>query len=271
MPIALRVSLETDREALLPSDLGRANHANTLAQLATVDPIMAQNIHNQQGVKPLTCSGLFGTTSEGGTVRVAPGVAYSVRITGIEPDIEACLKNALLGAAPTSWTLSGHHFRVVDITCDEKRDPWTGETTYEELAAYWLAGSSDRLSTSLTLHLTTPTAFRSKEMTIPVPLPELVFGSLLQRWNAFSPVALNEAMREYANVMIAISRFRMESAVAIHKQNAKRIGAVGDVTYRTLGGDDYWVATMQLLADYAMYSGVGVQTMTGMGQVRRVS
>ncbi len=271
MPIALRVNLETDREALLPGDLGRANHANTLAQLAKVDLGLSQKIHAQQGIKPVTCSGLLGTTPEGGMARVAPGGAYSVRITGLEPEVAACLKRALFGVAPISWMLSGHHFRVVDVTCDAKRDPWTGETSYEELAAHWLAGSGERLSAGLTLHFATPTAFKSKAMTIPIPMPGLVFGSLLQRWNAFSPVALNEAMREYAEEMIAISRFRMESGVAMHKQNAMRVGAVGDVTYRSMGGDAYWVATMQLLADYALYSGVGVQTMTGMGQVRRVA
>jgi CRISPR/Cas system endoribonuclease Cas6 (RAMP superfamily) len=48
------------------------------------------------------------------------------------------------------------------------------------------------------------------------------------------------------------------------------IGGVGRATYTALGGDRYWLATMQMLADFALYSGVGVKTTIGLGQVRRV-
>jgi CRISPR-associated endoribonuclease Cas6 len=41
------------------------------------------------------------------------------------------------------------------------------------------------------------------------------------------------------------------------------------MTYRALGADRYWLGVINLLADFAFYSGVGVQTTTGMGQVRR--
>jgi len=54
------------------------------------------------------------------------------------------------------------------------------------------------------------------------------------------------------------------------KGGAPLIGGIGRATYSALGGDRYWLATMQMLADFAFYSGVGVKTTSGMGQVRRV-
>jgi CRISPR-associated endoribonuclease Cas6 len=55
----------------------------------------------------------------------------------------------------------------------------------------------------------------------------------------------------------------------VQKNGALRMGGMGEVTYVALGGDRYWRSVMQMLADFAKYSGVGVQTATGMGQTRR--
>ena len=54
------------------------------------------------------------------------------------------------------------------------------------------------------------------------------------------------------------------------KNGALRIGGVGQVTYTALDDDRYALAALNMLADFALYSGVGVQTATGMGQCRRV-
>jgi CRISPR-associated endoribonuclease Cas6 len=45
---------------------------------------------------------------------------------------------------------------------------------------------------------------------------------------------------------------------------------VGQATYRALAGDRYWLGVMNMLAEFALYSGVGVQTATGMGQARKL-
>lgn len=65
--------------------------------------------------------------------------------------------------------------------------------------------------------------------------------------------------------MVARSRYRLESKTVMQKNKGLRIGAVGEATYAALGGDRYWLGVMQMLADFANYSGVGAQTTTGMG------
>jgi len=98
----------------------------------------------------------------------------------------------------------------------------------------------------------------------------LVFGSLTERWNAFSSVALDPDVRGFAEERVAISRYELESRPVRQKGGALRIGGVGQVTYLALDADRYALAALNILADFALYSGVGVQTGTGMGQCRRV-
>jgi CRISPR-associated endoribonuclease Cas6 len=83
-------------------------------------------------------------------------------------------------------------------------------------------------------------------------------------------VTLSPDMRRFGEEMVAISRYRLESRALEQKNGALRIGGVGQATYTALGGDRYWLSVLQMLADFARYSGVGVQTATGMGQVRRL-
>jgi CRISPR-associated endoribonuclease Cas6 len=108
-------------------------------------------------------------------------------------------------------------------------------------------------------------------MTVPVPMPGLVFGSLVERWNAFSPITLSPDMRRYGEEVMAISQYSLRSAPVAQKAQGLRIGGVGEVTYRALSSDRYWIGVMHMLADFALFGGVGVQTATGMGQVRKVS
>ena len=103
-----------------------------------------------------------------------------------------------------------------------------------------------------------------------IPLPGLVFGSLVERWNTFSPVVLSPEMRRFGEEVMAISRYRLASQTVESKAGGLRVGGMGTVTYRALGGDRYWLGVMHMLASFAFYSGVGVQTATGMGQARCV-
>jgi CRISPR-associated endoribonuclease Cas6 len=45
---------------------------------------------------------------------------------------------------------------------------------------------------------------------------------------------------------------------------------VGKVTYSALNHDRYWLSLIHLLADFALFAGIGVSTALGMGQARKV-
>ena len=272
MLIAITLHLQlhdsVEHPVVLPAHLGRANYAATLARLNQVDPALGALVHDGDGPKAVTCSSILNgrPTKEG--LAVQPATTYFVRITGLDPRVSAGLQAGLLVDRPTTWELDGRSFQVLDAVCQADRDPWSGTITYEELAARQLTAPG-RAAKRTTLHFAAPTAFKSAGKTIPIPLPGLVFGSLVERWNSFSPVTLSPEMRRFGEEMVAISRYRLESRPVAQKQGALRMGGVGQVTYVALGGDRYWHGVMQMLADFALFSGVGVQTATGMGQCRR--
>lgn len=275
MLISFLLSLTPGAPATLPADLGRAVQAEVLAQLGQADPALAEALHAGDGPKPYTCSGLAPEAADGAarhpadSVLVRPGSRYYVRVTGLVEPVSRALRAALLEQPPATWTLHGQVFRVLDAICDPAQDAWTGQASYEGLAAVALQRGA-HLPRAVTLEFISPTAFKSRDMQMPIPLPGLVFGSLVERWNAFASVALDPDLRRFAEERVAVSRYRLESRPVPTKNGALRIGGVGQATYAALDDDRYAVAALNILADFALYSGVGVQTATGMGQCRRV-
>lgn len=273
MLISIILTLRSETPATLPAHLGRANYAALLNRLAQHDAALVQRIHDGDGPKPLTCSGLLNAPPQGGSVPIAANEPYYLRITGLTPEVSQRLQECLLHKPPSTWELDHHAFQVVEAICDAARQPWTGTSSYETLAAAQLL-RGDALPRQVTLDFASPTAFKSKEMHIPVPLPALVFGSLVERWNTFSPVTISPEMRRFGDEMVAISRYKLESRPVPSKPGGGkaglRVGGVGRVTYTALGGDRYWLGLLHMLAGFALYSGVGVQTSVGMGQTRLV-
>lgn len=123
----------------------------------------------------------------------------------------------------------------------------------------------------VTLQFVSATTFKYEGRHVPVPLPQSVFGSLLEKWNSFAPVAFPSELRRYANECLALSSYQLRSHGVMVKEGGLRMGAVGHARYVTTSYDRYWMSLINLLADYAIFAGVGVGTGMGLGQCRRVS
>ncbi len=103
---------------------------------------------------------------------------------------------------------------------------------------------------------------------MPVPRPDLVFGSLMDKWNALSPVAVSPDARRYAAECMAVAAYELRSRAWPFK-DALIVGGVGRCRYVMITQDRYWMSVIQLLADWALFAGVGAQTASGLGQARR--
>lgn len=269
MLVSIVVTVETDTGTLLPRNVGRAHYAAALQRLQTVNPGLVTAIHERDGPKPLTCSDILNGRGNRDGTRLEPGMPYYLRVTGLTENVSQALLEALVEKPPGAIELLHHPLRVTGATANGAEHGWAGSTTYETLAArQMLPGRS--IPKQVTMQFASPTAFKQAGRQMPMPLPDLVFGSLVERWNRFSPLALSPEMRRFGAEMLAVTRYRLQSRPVAQKNGALRIGGVGTATYRALGGDRYWLATMQMLAEFARYSGVGVQTATGMGQARRL-
>ncbi len=248
-----------------PLHLGRAAHAALLRAVDAYDPALAAQLHDESGSKPFTCSSLLGSRSDKlGTLD--PKGAYTLRYTALTEQVSRALDNWNTGSG---IELDGVMFDVVERPVRSETNPWAARTTFEELSAPWLLARKEP-SRRITLLFASPTMFHSGERSVPLPLPELVFGSLLERWNAYAPVALPEETRRFAVECLAVSRYTLQTRSLPFKEGAVKIGMIGQATFTATHYDRYWLSLINLLADYALFAGVGAGVTMGLGQCRKV-
>jgi CRISPR-associated endoribonuclease Cas6 len=267
--VALKISLTADHDADLPAHIAWANYAEVLNHFNRIDRSLATIVHDREGTKPLTCSSLLGARSDGRSLFVRSGEKYAVRVTGLTPEVSQGLLASLRDSPPAIWRVHGYSFAVAGSVCDAAVDPWTGRSTYEELAAQPVLEGAP--SDKVTLAFDSPTAFKSAGHHFPLPLPDLVFGSLAERWNSFSPTVLSPELRSFGHEVIGVSHFQLRSERVATKGDGMVIGGTGRVTYQLFTADRGWLATIGMLANYAVYGGAGVKTAFGMGQLHRVA
>lgn len=168
-----------------------------------------------------------------------------------------------------TFTLAGHLWRVERTLTDPNADPWAAATRYETLTAPWLLGHTPA-NHRLSLLLASPTAFATATRPLPVPLPGLLMGGLLDTWNAFAPVAFPPEVRGYAEESLVLTRYDLHTRTVPPQAGGLRVGAVGRVTLAALNPDRYWLSMVPVLADFALFAGLGAGTTLGFGQARRV-
>ena len=270
MLTSLVLTLRPLQAASKPSNLGRAVHALLLRWVHGADPALAAALHESDSPRPFTCSNLLGGQRRAGSLRLDPDQDYWLRVTSLSAELSELLRQAVLDQPPPDLELDSTTFRVLSATADPARHPWAGSISYQELAAAHLLADAAPAA-RLGLRFISPTSFRSGGMNVPLPLPDLVFGSLLDRWQAFAPLAVNPEVRRFAAERVAVARYRLRTRILPFKAGAVQVGFTGECHYVALQRDRYWLGVLGLLADFAFYAGVGYQTSVGMGQVRLIS
>lgn len=268
MPLALIWTIRPRAAARVPANLSRAAHAAILRLVDAADAELAARVHDDEGPKPLTVSNILGLNPRGREALVRPDLDYGLRVTLLNPALEA-LAAAWHAAAVSPLDLDGLLWDVTAVTADPAAHPWAGYASYEDLAAPALlraAGSPARW----TFEFAAPVTFRQRGLNQPLPTADLTFGSLLDKWNAFAPLALPEEVRRFAAECIAVSRFDLASRAEPTKGGVPQVGAVGQVTYVAVHRDRYWLACIDTLARFAFYSGVGAGAARGFGRARLV-
>jgi len=260
---------KTDRP--MPRWWGRAAHALLLKIIAAGDSALAEELHAQEGLKPFTASNLLGHFKSGSP---DPEQTYALRFTAIQARpakilLQAAGEGGMLQPG-SQIELDYIPFKIEAAALQPEQHSWAALSGYQALFNAYLLPTNPP-PRRVSLHLASPTGFHSGGRTQPLPLPELVFGSLLDRWNTFAPVTLPAELRRYAAECLHISRFHLRSLGIPVKEGGMRIGATGEVTYITVNYDRYWMSLVSALAAFAQFSGVGVGVSAGLGQCRSVT
>ncbi|MFQ6110225.1 MAG: CRISPR system precrRNA processing endoribonuclease RAMP protein Cas6, partial [Candidatus Aminicenantales bacterium] len=152
--------------------------------------------------------------------------------------------------------------RVIFKKIDVQKSAQAHFTTFENL----LAQAAEEVR--IILEFCSPTSFSHPSEEGLLPLPNLVFTSILEKWNSFSDRKIpDEAGKAFEKIRIDWIRLKTEF---VRYSWGKIPGFIGKVIYRlpeSMGRETRrWV---NALADFTFFSGVGKNTFLGMGQARR--
>lgn len=228
----------------LPATLNRAMHGMCLQWFDNANPKLAEQLH-QSSSSPFTIS-----------ARPRNRQQVQIRITVLQPEL----------LAPLLWGLCPHlgqEIFITEVACQvSPHIQILTSNSYEKLAQV-------PSQSQLELEFQTPTSFKQQNIIQPFPLPELVFGGLLRRWNTFAPAELKfdspqETLRERAEWQGMIAAYDLKTKAI--KMKVDEIGSIGWIRYEFPNPQQARIAT--ILAHFAEFAGIGRKTAMGMGQVR---
>jgi CRISPR-associated endoribonuclease Cas6 len=246
---------------------GRHLHALFLDLVRSQDLTLSETLHKQTSEKSFTLSPLQ-IQSRNPILQyeheraIAAATPCWWRISLLDDALFGQLAHLWLTLSPKQpWHLGAADLRVTSILgTAQSHQPWAGFSSYRQL--YEQASECDR---QIKLLFCTPTTFRLTKYDSALPTKELVFQSLLRRWNQYSGIPFSETMIE----PIFPSYFDIRTEM-IMDSRSKLIGCVGEITFAILGDvESETIRQINTLADFAMYAGVGRKTPMGMGMVRR--
>jgi CRISPR-associated endoribonuclease Cas6 len=253
---AVVLSLTLESEEPPPADFGRYSHAALLHLVNMLNPLLARRLHGQAAVKPFTISFLHDSLKDGRLL---------MRVTSLEPVLTSILGHLTGEFVQPIISLGTSHFSVNYAGDSADILPWIGWQTIGELV------EQEEASKSATLVFASPTSFSFGRRKIPLPLPELVFGGLLRKWNAFSPAPFPRELQGMFKEQLAISEIRNLNTRMLDFGRYKEKGFTGQVTFEALGSwNQEELRAFNTLADFAFYAGVGYKTTMGMGLTSRV-
>ena len=260
------LNLESLADAEISANLGHHALALFLGLIRRVDEPLSQRLHSMEGLKPFTVSPLQGKfTRKKGSIAIRSGAQCWLRFTALEDSVFARLMDAFLRSEPRAW-LEQAEFRIVDVVTHPQGSPWAGFASFEQMLE---SAAAER---KISLQFTSPTVFRSGgTRNVAFPTPELVFGSLYNKWNSFSGENLGSGSLDAIQNNVLMSRYKLETKM-LDFNGYQELGFLGHCEY-TLSDrlSDESLKALNALADFAFFCGTGAKTTMGMGQTRRLN
>jgi len=229
------------------------------------DAALAEELHRDTAVKPFTLSPLLPLASKNLPAAIQVGQAISFRVTLLDEKVFAVLADAIWRLPPEAGLSLGNlHVQCQDIVSTRGQSPWADFTTFSQLL------NNAASETRIRLTFLSATTFRSKgRRNILFPEPSLVFGSLLNRWNATAGADYRLELPAEVTSLVRISNYRLGTRALVFG-SYQELGFSGQTTYEFSDNMAVeHVKTLNALADFAFYAGVGAKTTMGMGQCLR--
>ena len=245
---------------------GRLLHGALFSLLGEVDHGFASLVHDGMDVKPFSVAPLElpKNAPKAGTDRLlrAGDVVYW-RVAALD----GAVLQAML-AVPTGTVVQVGRLRLVlrRIIADSEERPDAGALDETELIGACLAVPEVRV---IEFRFLTPVSFRVGTGDWPMPTPTLVFSSLADKWTAAELSASFERNEVRADAeRVRPHAWRGETRRIFLGRDRGVTGCVGRFAYDVSALPRDVRRAFLLLAQFAVFSGVGRLTAQGFGQTR---
>ena len=224
---------------------------------------LVKQLHQQMGLEigtekipATTFSGLVGHyTNSQDFYSFTPDEVYQLSLSGLTETSSKAIADLNLS---NSLEFLGAKFNVINR---EDRI-----TSYEKLYTDLVAEEPEPIR-QFSLNFVTPTSFSSQGSHLPLPIPNLMFRSWLEKWNHFASIYLGgDELVNYLSQAVKFRRHRLQTRnFQVHRGYVT--GFTGSVVLQLPFRVEPLLANVtDLLVNYAEFSGTGMKTRLGMGQ-----
>ena len=287
------LTLVARNESNVPLSHGQYTQAAFYNLIKQADADLATWLHDKNTRKEFTVSPLMRAPEpRDKVICFQPGDTCQLRFTLIGRRLFAVTTQGFLATGALPQIQIGQAcFDIVEVRTTPGSHHWAGAQSLDEL----VRRAVDAATPVIRLQFRTPTRFNVKIDELGrahlLPSPEWVFGSLIHKWQEIGcdevldlSSLINELMplpvdgpnlSELAGWRKLIAeRVIVHEAHDVHTRmlrlhNMPHAGFEGEVSYEVIG-EPRLVQAMNVLADAAIYFGVGSDTTMGMGQCRRI-
>lgn len=262
---------------------GKVLHGVFYELLQKASAAKGEEVHSTGGLKPFSTALLL-SERQRRAEQLRAGEEIKVRFTFLDDSLYPLLARYFLSAPDLSFDLVRTEMAVSRIlSTPQSGEEWAGYASFEEI--YARASPEEK---QFSFQFVTPTFFRRgggpayPDLIVPLPLPDLLFGSLLRNWNQFSPVSFVEAtlLKEVCANHLEVTSHRITSQLARlvfqrddgHYRTTTFPGFVGSCSFRLVAVQNpELVKTLNALANFAFYAGIGAKSTMGCGVARRIN
>lgn len=233
--------------------------------LRASSPGMAEELHDMDEQKPFTISLLRRKTLKSKEPEDKTNcVIYSLRLTFLQGLFFAHFINSALSWGNNDVQIGTANFKIEQI------DTFSKDSTIPSFTKYTDILNNASNEHKIHLEFVSPTVFRSGgKRNVVFPEPQLVFGSLLNRWQAYSRIKFDDSISSWIEKILTI-RYRLTTRM-LDFGTYQELGFTGYCQYEIYKDTPKDVVlALNALGDFAYYAGIGAKTTMGMGQSRRL-
>lgn len=232
-----------------------AINALCLNIVEVADPLLATCFHDEKNNKSFTTRKLE-----------LKKQFLSLRMTLLEDKYFDKMANVFFNACTRPFLLNDHRIRISKILCSkDSNNYWANQRNYDDIYE-----NASKKEVKIDFNIETPLSFKIGDDFEYFPLPELFYKSLHKRWNSFSDIKFDDSFLNLLKDKINTNYFDIYTD-KLNSTTINLIGCKGKVSYKIQNkATTDFIHYINTLSDFAYFSGVGIKTSLGMGQVSRL-